>query len=440
MKDTGNRRWRIMFLFFLCYTVLYMARGSMSIVGKPLMEYYNWSNSQYGLVSTAFFLGYMSTMVFGGSLADKIGGGKVLCVGAILWSLFVFLTPIPLSWGFAALVLMIVVRALCGMSQGVALPSMTSMIAKWVPKSESAIAQGITLIGVAMGLAVTFPLGAWVMNTWSWQMVFWSFAFLGPIWVLIWWKFGYTSPEQDPHISKSELDFINQSKAAAAASASQVSADDPDQKLTIKEAYGMSAVWTGALSMLATHYLFYLFMTWLPTYFANGRGLPLTQSAFSAMMPYVCAMITYPLGGGLADWCSRKWGDNIGRKVIPIVGLMLAAILLYFATKAESTFAATTLVSLSNGALCLTMGGYYSIPIVFSRKHAGKLVGIWSTFASIGGIIAPTVTGIFVDKFGYDFALVFGAAMAFVAAILLLFVRVAPFGEIIARRNAAANA
>ena len=130
----GNRRWWTLGLFFLCYTVLYMARASVSMAGPSMISFYGWSKTEFGLVSTAFFLGYASTMVLGGILADKFGGGRVLCVAAVLWSVFVFITPLPLG---IPLVLMIVVRAGCGMAQGVALPSMTSMIAKWVPKKES---------------------------------------------------------------------------------------------------------------------------------------------------------------------------------------------------------------------------------------------------------------------------------------------------------------
>ena len=433
MSDAiGNRRWWTLGLFFLCYTVLYMARASVSMAGPSMISFYGWSKTEFGLVSTAFFLGYASTMVLGGILADKFGGGRVLCVAAVLWSVFVFITPLPLG---IPLVLMIVVRAGCGMAQGVALPSMTSMIAKWVPKKESGVAQGVSLIGVAAGLAITMPLAAWVINTWGWQKVFYAFSILGPIWVLIWIKFGYQSPAEDPNISSAELNYIHGAAAASAAQAATVSADDPDQMLTAKEAYAQPAVWFGAISFLCTHFLFYLFMTWLPTYFADGRGLSVTGSAVSSMLPYVAAMFTYPIGGLLADKCAAYFGDNIGRKIHPCVGLIASAVLLYLATQAASTMAATALVSASNGFLCLTMGGFYSIPIVFSKRHAGKLVGLWATFASVGGILAPTVTGVLVDKYGYDFALSFGAGTAVLGALMLVFVRVAPFGEAVARKR-----
>lgn len=432
----GNRRWQIMGLFFLCYTVLYMARASIGITGPSMMEYYGWSKTQYGMLASAFFWGYICTMFAGGALADKIGGGKVVCGGAILWSIFVFITPLP-NWA-SALVLIIIIRAACGVSQGVALPAISSMIARWVPKNESGLAQGVTLIGVAFGLAITPVLSAWVMHEYGWKMVFWSFALLGPIWVLIWWKWGYSSPAEDPNISQTEKDYIEQSKAAAAAQAG-ASGSSLDAQLDIHSCYSMPALWIGALSMLATHYLFYFYMAWLPTYFVDGRHMELTRGAWASAMPYIVAMFTYPLGGGLADKCSRMMGENWGRKIVPIVGLLISAIFLYFATTVESNTAIIALISVSNGALCLTMGGYYSIPIVFSRKHAGKLVGLWATFATAGGIIAPMLTGVLVQNFSYDFALAFAAAMAGVAALLLACVKVAPFAEILAGTQGSKN-
>ena len=410
-----------MALFFMCYTVLYMDRACISMAGPSMMDFYGWGPAEFGWASTAFFLGYASTMILGGTLADKFGGGKVVCVASLWWSVFVFLTPIPVG---STLALMIIIRALMGAGEGVALPAMTSMIAKWVPKRESGLAQGTTLVGVATGLAVTMPLAAWIIQKWDWQTVFHTFAFLAPVWVLIWWKFGAERPELDKKITKEELAYIQAKPADASADQ-----DTADQALTPKQAFSVKAVWLGAASFFCTNFLFYLFMSWLPTYFAKGRGLDLSSSAISSMMPYVVAMFTYPLGGWLADRCAEKFGHNLGRKIFPWVGQFAAGILLYFATQAETTMAATALVSASNGFLCLTMGGYYSMPIIFSKKHAGKIVGLWGTFATCGGILAPVLTGYLVRDFGYNFALIFGACVAILGGLILFLVQIKPISE-----------
>jgi sugar phosphate permease len=87
---------------------------------------------------------------------------------------------------------------------------------------------------------------------------------------------------------------------------------------------------------------------------------------------------------------------------------------------------AVGLVSCSNGLLCLTMGGYYSMPLIFSKKNAGKITGLWATFATFGGICAPTFTGLLVKYHGYNSALYFGSGISVLGAIILLFCTVKP--------------
>ncbi|HWR42853.1 MFS transporter [Sporomusa sp.] len=414
-SGVGNKRWQIIGMLTLCYMILYMDRSCMSMAGPAMMKHFNWTATQFGLVSTAFFIGYACTQLPGGWLADRFGGGKVVMFGALWWSLFVFLTPYGSTLG-----LMVFIRIAMGWGEGVSLPAMTSIIAQWVPQKESGFAQGLSIMGVALGIAVTMPLSAWIIKNWGWQMVFYSFAFIAPAWVLFWWKYGKDKPEQHPAISKEEIEYIRADQGG--------SVDDSGQAVTLtsKDIFSTLSVWTGAISFFCTNYLFYLFMTWLPVYFVRGRGFEMGTSAIYTMMPYIVATFTYPFGGWLADQAAKKLGNNVGRKLFPLLGMVGAGILLIFGSKATSPTAAVALISASNGVLCLTMGGYYSMPIVFSPTNAGKIVGLYATCATIGGITAPLLTGIVVDAYGYDYALYLGATLSILGALILLTSQVKP--------------
>jgi hypothetical protein len=89
-------------------------------------------------------------------------------------------------------------------------------------------------------------------------------------------------------------------------------------------------------------------MTWLPTYFAMGRGIDLKQSAIYSMLPYLVAILAYPLGGLVTDAACRRFGQNIGRKLSPVAGLLLAGVFLILGTRANSLWSAATLISASN--------------------------------------------------------------------------------------------
>jgi sugar phosphate permease len=411
----GNKRWYIIGMLTVCYTILYMDRSCMSMAGPAMMKHFNWSATQYGLVSTAFFIGYACTQLPGGWLADRFGGGKVTMIGALWWSLFVFLTPFGSTLG-----LMVIIRIAMGWGEGVSLPAMTSIVAQWMPKKESGLAQGLSLMGVAIGIAVAMPISAWIISKWGWEMVFYSFAFIAPIWVIIWWKYGKDKPEEHPAISKAEIEYIRADQGCQS--------EDLNQAMTVtsKDIFSTPSVWTGAISFFCTNYLFYLFMTWLPTYFVRGRGFEMGTSAIYTMMPYIVAIFTYPLGGWLADQAAKKLGHNMGRKLFPLLGMVGAGILLIFGSQATNANMAVALISASNGVLCLTMGGYYSMPIVFSPTNAGKIVGLYATCATIGGITAPLLTGIVVDAYGYDYALYLGAGLSIMGALILLTSQVKP--------------
>jgi MFS family permease len=396
----------------------------MSMAGPSMMKYFNWNATQFGLVSTAFFIGYACTQLLGGWLADRFGGGKIVMFGAIWWSVFVFATPFGTTIG-----LMIIIRILMGMGEGVSLPAMSTIIAQWIPKKESGLAWGVSIMGVSIGIALAMPLSAWIINVWGWEMVFHVFAFLAPIWVIIWWKFGKDKPQDHPTVSQDELNYIRSDQGL------QVDQSGKEVSLTSKDIFSTPSVWTGAISFFCTNYLFYLFMTWLPTYFVKGRGFEMGTSAIYTMMPYIVATVTYPLGGWLADQAANKFGHNIGRKMFPLLGMVGAGILLVLGSQATTPLAAVAFISASNGLLCLTMGGYYSMPIVFSPQNAGKITGLYATCATIGGIVAPLLTGIVVDHFGYNYALYLGAGISIIGAMILLTSQVRPIVPISERHR-----
>ncbi|MGJ7920031.1 MFS transporter [Neobacillus sp. LXY-4] len=406
----GNKRWGIIILLSLCYLVLYMDRSNMSMAGSSMMEYYGWNSIEFGLASTAFFIGYAITQMPGGRLADRFGGGKIVMIGAFVWSIFVFITPLA-----STLSMMLLIRMFMGLGEGVALPAIHSILAKWIPKKETGKATGFVQAGLPIGIAITMPLATWIIQTWNWQMVFYSFSFVAIIWCMLWWKFGKDSPELHPRISETELAYIQQDQD------SHHYAFGSEGLLTKKEIISTKSVWFCALSYFCANYLFFLFMTWLPNYFVIGRGINLHSSAFYSMLPYLVAIFTYPFGGYLADAASKKFGQNIGRKLFPIIGLSIAGILLILGSKATSVGAAVVLISASNGFLTLTMGGFFTMPMVFSQKNAGMITGVFTTLGTIAGILAPFMTGLIIELSGkYEYALYIGALVAMIGAVILM--------------------
>jgi len=408
-----NKRWQIVFLLVVCFTFVYLGRASISIAGPVMMKEFHWTGTQFGLVSTAFFIGYALTMYPAGWLADKFGATKVIVAGTLLWSLFTFLTPI----GAGTIGSLMFMRAIVGIGQGVTLPSTSALVSRWVPKNEAGKAQGMTLVGVPAGVVLTMLIGVHLIQNYNWQTVFYLFAVLGPIWCIFWVWLGKDRPELHPGVSKEELQYIQSGQGATAGSNNAPS-------FTSGQIFSVPSVWGAIIAYFCYNYVFYLLLTWLPTYLAVGRGFTLVKSGYMTMIPYGVAMITYPLGGVLADWASKKYGQNIGRKLFPVIGLVIGGIALIFGAQAPDAIVAIILIATSMGLLTLTQGGFFSIPMVFAPKNAGTIVGMYGTIGTMAGISAPLLTGVVVDSFGYNYALFLGSSMAILGAIILFFAKI----------------
>lgn len=420
----GNRRWGIIVLLIFDYFVMFVARSSMSMCGPALMQEYGWTAIQFGWVSTAFFIGYAITMLPAGLLADRFGGGIVLMTGTLWWVVFTFMTPLGSTLG-----MMMLLRILVGIGQGLLVPANFSLAARWVPKSESGKATGFLQIGCPAGIAFAMVLAAWIIQTWSWQSVFYIVSIPGLVWCLLWWWLGNSRPQMDKRISKNELDYILAGQVTATA-AQSVQKKDQDSALTKADILSTPSVWACSLCYFCTNYLFFLFMTWLPTYFAMGRGIDLKQSAIYSMLPYLVAILAYPLGGLITDAACRRFGQNVGRKLSPILGLLLAGVFLILGTRANSLWSAATLISASNFFLCFTMAAHFSIPIIFSQKDTGMLVGLNGVFGTLAGILSPVLAGWVIQITGqYEYALYLGAGVAILGAFFMLVARIKPIEQ-----------
>lgn len=65
--------------------------------------------------------------MIGGALVDKYGGKKVIAWGAALWSLATLLTPWAANHSTVSL---LAIRAFFGLAEGVALPSMNTLLSR----------------------------------------------------------------------------------------------------------------------------------------------------------------------------------------------------------------------------------------------------------------------------------------------------------------------
>lgn len=82
------------------------------------------------LLKSSFLWGYILSSVVGGALVDRYGGKRVMAWGVALWSLATLLTPLAANHSTTTL---LAVRAFFGLAEGVAMPSMTTLLSRSQP-------------------------------------------------------------------------------------------------------------------------------------------------------------------------------------------------------------------------------------------------------------------------------------------------------------------
>ncbi|CAI0424377.1 unnamed protein product [Linum tenue] len=125
--STVPERYTVVALTALVMCLCNADRVVMSVAVVPLAAKFGWSSSFLGIVQSSFLWGYIFSSLIGGALVDKYGGKKVLAWGVALWSLATVLTPLAANHSTLSL---LAVRAFFGLAEGVALPSMTTLLSR----------------------------------------------------------------------------------------------------------------------------------------------------------------------------------------------------------------------------------------------------------------------------------------------------------------------
>ncbi len=111
--------------------------------------------------------------------ADRLGGKLVLGLGVLWWSLATAATPLAAQAGLPALLAM---RCLMGVGEGVAMPAMNALLAKWVPSGERSRSLALVYSGMFTGSVVGLGASPGIVEAAGWPSVFYGFGMLGILW------------------------------------------------------------------------------------------------------------------------------------------------------------------------------------------------------------------------------------------------------------------
>lgn len=396
-------RYSLVMLSFAAVFVCYIDRVNISVAIIPMAQEYGWGATTQGLILSCFYFGYMVTQFLGGALADRYGGKVVLGIGVVWWSVFTILTPPAAAFGLAAL---IVVRVLMGMGEGVTFPSIYALYGKWIPVKERARAMALTNSGIPVGQVAALLVAPWIAITLGWEWVFYLFGLVGFVWYLLWHWVVSKEPSAHAALSAEEAEEIR--SGISTDPAEGATAEQP--RTPTIELFKSRAVWAIVVAHFCNNWSLYVLLSWLPTFVTQGLGFDFKDSGWVSMLPHLVSFVFLNVAGYVADRMVRSgMAVTKVRKICQGIGFGGIASALFIVGEMSNPWVAIAVMCVGNALGAFVTGGFAVNHMDIAPNHAGKLMGITNTFATIPGIIGVTVSGWILEATG-SWALVFQVA------------------------------
>ena len=180
-------------------------------------------------------------------------------------------------------------------------------------------------------------------------------------------------------------------------------------------------MWTVTVSYFCYGYVAWIFLAWFYTYLAKVRGLNLKASAFYAMLPFLAMAATCPLGGIISDRLTKQHGPRVGRCMVAVAGMGLAALFIALGSQVGNARLASVVLAGGAGALYMSQSSFWSVTAGIAGPSSGSVSGFMNMGAQLGGAVTASLTPAIADRFGWTASFLVAAALcAFGAGAWLL--------------------
>ena len=373
---------QVLLILCLMYLILYVDRVNISTAAPLIKAELGVSNTQLGLVFSAFAYPYALFQLIGGYFGDKFGARLTLAVSGLIVCLATAATG-----AVGGLASLFAARLVLGIGEGATFPTATRAMAIWTPERNWGLAQGITHSFARIGNALTPPLIALLVEWVSWRGSFAVLALLSLAWVLVWSRFFRDVPTTPP---------LTAEEFAALSARSRSSAD---------EAVPWLKLFRRMLPVTAVDFCYgwtlWLFLSWIPSFFYQNYHQDLTKSAFYSAGVFLAGVVGDTLGGVASDHILRRTGDRVtARRNVIATGMIGGFLLMIPVMLVDDVNIAAFSLAGAFFFVELVVAPIWAVPMDIAPRYSGSASGMMNFGFGVAGIISPFVFGYLIDRTG----------------------------------------
>ena len=397
-RPAGTRRTVIAFGMALSF-IAYLDRACISQAAPMIARDLHFDTIQMGYIFSAFGLTYAAMEIPSGWLIDRYGPRLVLTRVVLCWSFFTAATGF--AWNFAS---MLVARLLFGAGEAGCFPGLAKTFSNCLPAEERVRAEGWKACSARWGAGVAPLLVVALYASLGWRVTFVVFGLIGFVWAIFFYFWFRDSPQHR----------------------SMIIGDRPPWKAFLRS----RSAWALCIQWFCHFYGFYFYVTWLPTYLLQARGLALKQGAILSGMPLLSAGCGCLFAGYVLPSAARRWGIVLARKTFAYAAYGGAALFLLLFTSIHDPILAMMVMSLSSFVVELSAPITWTTAMDLGGESVGLLTGMMNTLGQLGGSLAPTIIAYLLAASGNNWNVAFYTSAALYALGGLCWVALDPVTRI----------
>jgi MFS family permease len=384
--------------------VNYFDRAALAVGNPEIRAELGLSYSEMGLLLSAFAWSYGLAQIPAGTLVDRYGPRRALGFGMVLWSVAQLAAGAVMS-----LNQFVLARIGLGLGESPMYIGGARVCSDWFPLKQRALPIALFNASSALAPALAPPLLTWLMVAYGWRVMFIVAGLAGFVIALLWMIF-YRAPA-DARIPTADIEDIQRDDGEPA---HQFGLPQVVWLLEFPTSWGMCFGFFGVV------YISWFYATWLPDYLEAARHLSVANAGIWAAVPLGAGFLGGIAGGLIADWLGRSGTDAVEACRLPVIwGLIVAG---------ASTIAAAFIGDLHLSVALMAIGlfaanvssscGWALAAVIAPANSVATLEAIQNVGGSVGGALAPLLTGVIVQLTGsFIPAFALAGLIAFVCAL-----------------------
>jgi ACS family hexuronate transporter-like MFS transporter len=381
-------RWVIIGILFFATTINYVDRQILALLKPTLDKELLWSNEDYGNVNSAFYGVYAASYAVFGWFIDRYGVKLGYLVSIVWWSIAALSHSLAHSaQGFMN------ARIALGSGEGGNFPACIKSVAVWFPRRERAFAASLFNSGASIGPIIAPAVVPWIAFTYGWRMAFVAAGIAGFLWVLLWLPLYQDSPARSRLVSPAELALIEGDREEQGSAGGRV---------VWWKLFALRQTWAIVLLKFLTDPVSWFFLTWLPDFFNQTRGLDIKNSWKHLITIYLIALVLSISGGWVTGHLmGRGWTATRARKT----GMFLFAccVLPVMFVDRCGNWTAVALIGLALASHHAWTANVYAMTSdIFPKRAVAAIAGIAGMAGAVGGMIFPKFAGRLLDHYKHS--------------------------------------